>query len=421
MSAANARRADARKSGRVALVAPEACSMGSIAPNRCDFDTPYDHLPVGVMALSKDRRVTIWNRQMENWSGVPRSSIINRTLPEAFNDFDDGNVSERLGRLFDAGTTRSLPAQFEGNVIPLSLPDGSERSQQSTVKLIRGADDASWALFAIQDVSDLAQQLEVLRVSHEESVRAIDRAEAAQRLAERRNEQLAELNRDLEQFAYLASHDLQEPLRTLTSFSTFLQADLGEDLSEEAARDLEHIVAAAGRMRRLIDDLLALSRVSRSEMSWSRTSLKECADDALELLEHRVSACKPTIAGIESLPTVMGDRRLLTQVLEHVLSNAMKFSDPSRPCVITVSAEHGDSKWLIKTFDNGIGIPEQYLSKVFAPFQRLHGADKYPGSGMGLAICKRAIERHGGALWATPNDAVGSCFQFTLPDRQEQP
>jgi signal transduction histidine kinase len=172
-------------------------------------------------------------------------------------------------------------------------------------------------------------------------------------------------------------------------------------------------------MRRLIDDLLALSLVSRSEMSWSRTSLRVCVADALELLNDRVAECTPTIAGADSLPPVRGDRKLLTQVFQHLLSNAMKFADALRPCVIDLSAEHDGSGWLIKTRDNGIGIPEQYLTKIFAPFQRLHGADKYPGSGMGLAICKRAIERHGGALWAVPNESVGSCFQFTLPDHHQ--
>ena len=395
--------------------------MESITINRCDFGVPYDHLPIGVMALTRDRRVTIWNQQMETWSGVPRSGIINRTLSEVFTNFDDGKVAERLRELFDAGWDAALPAQFDGEVVPLTLPDGSERTQETTVVSICGTSEERWALFAIQDVSDLTQQILTLQTLHQDSLLATDRAEAAKRLAEQRNEQLAELSRDLEQFAYLASHDLQEPLRTIDSFSTFLQADLGEDLPDAAARDLEYIVAAAARMRRLIDDLLALSRVSRSEMTWSRIDLKECVDEALNLLEHSVRERKPTILGGESLPAVIGDRELLTQLLQHVLSNAMKFSDPSRPCVITVSAERDNAKWLIKMSDNGIGIPEQHLNKVFAPFQRLHGPGQYPGSGMGLAICKRVVERHGGALWAAPNDTVGSCFQFTLPDRTEQP
>jgi len=252
----------------------------------------------------------------------------------------------------------------------------------------------------------------------EHSIQQTIRAEEAKLLAERRNEQLAEVNGELEQFAYLASHDLQRPLRTLTSFSTFLQADLGDEMPEAARRDLEYIVTAAARMRRLIDDLLALSRVSRSETCRSQTSLKECAEEALEMLESRVAEVAPTIVGLETLPTVTGDRRLLTQVFQNLLSNAMKFKDQSRSLEIRISAEYDGARWLIKTADNGIGIADQHLTKIFAPFHRLHGSDKYPGSGMGLAICKRTVERHGGSVWAVRNTDFGSCFAFMLPDHE---
>lgn len=392
--------------------------MEATALNRSDAESVHDTLPIGVMALTRDRRVAIWNRQMERWSGVPRAGILGRMLGEAFPGFDDAVLSQRLSAVFDCGT----PIELAGPslALPLLLPDGRVRPQQVAVAPMLAANGAAWALFAIQDVSDLTEQIQALHGSAEESVLAASRAEVAMRLTEQRNERLIALNQDLEQFAYLASHDLQEPLRTLTSFSTFLQSDLGDDLPEAAARDLGHIVAASARMRRLIDGLLALSRVSRSEMSWSPTSLRDCVAEALESLEATVAERQPTIVGVGGLPTVRGDRRLLTQVFRSLLSNAMKFTDASRPCVIDVSAERDGAGWLVKTKDNGIGIAEQYLTKVFAPFQRLHSADKYPGSGMGLAICKRAVERHGGAVWALPNETVGACFQFTLPDRRDQ-
>lgn len=393
--------------------------MEATTLNRSDVDTYYDLLPIGVMALTRDRRVTIWNRQMESWSGVPRAGMIDRTLGDAFSNFDDVALSIRLSAVFDMGAPVSLCGQ--SLALPLRLTYGHDRIQQAAVVPIQGTDGARWALFAIQDVTNLTRQIEGLRNLKKESILEANRSEEAKRLAERSSARLDELNRDLEQFAYLASHDLQEPLRTFTSFSTFLQSDLGEDLPEAAARDLEHIVAAATRMRRLIDGLLALSRVSRTEMLWSQISLPACVADALALLEDCVAERKPTIVGVDGLPAVYGDRRLVTQVFQNLLSNAIKFSDASRPCVIDVSAERDGTGWLVKTKDNGIGFAEAYTTKIFAPFHRLHGADKYPGSGMGLAICQRAIERHGGAVWAVPNETVGSCFQFTLPDRQDQP
>jgi signal transduction histidine kinase len=395
--------------------------MEEIEESRSELATRYDSLPIGVMAMARDRRVTIWNRQMESWSGIARSSIVNRTLGELFSNFDDITYSTRLNDVFDMGAPVVLSAQLHGQVIPLSLPDGRDRTHRVTVVPVPGPDGARWALFALQDVTDLTAQIQSFRSFKKDSLVAANSAEAARQLAERQTEQLSELNRELDQFAYVASHDLQEPLRTLTSFSGFLQADLQGQIPEAAARDLEHIVAAAARMRRLIEGLLALSRVSRSEMSWSWTSLQACMTDALELLEHRVTNREPTIVGADTLPTVRGDRRLLTQLFQNLLSNAIKFADTSRPCVIHFSAEQDSAGWLIKTTDNGIGIPEQYLTKIFASFQRLHAADKYPGSGMGLAICKRVVERHGGTVWAVPNETVGTCFRFTLPHTHDQP
>ncbi len=376
----------------------------------------YDLLPIGVMALAKDRQVTVWNQCLENWSGLRRSEVIGRRLGDLFAAYDDSNFSQRLDDVFESGAPVVLSAQFHGQVIPLRLPDGRDRIHQATVTAMLGPDGSRWALFAIQDVTDLALQIQAFRAMREEAIQATNRAETSKQLAERRNEKLAEVNRELEQFAYLASHDLQEPLRTLTSFSTFLRSDLGEDLPENAARDLEHIGSATARMRRLIDDLLALSRVSRSEMSWSKVPLKACVAEAMELLEVRIEECDSKINGTDNLPTVLGDRRLLTQVFQNLLGNAMKFTDASRHSVIDIGAEREEGGWLVSVADNGIGISEPHLEKIFEPFQRLHGADKYPGSGMGLAICKRGVERHGGAVWAKPNTPDGSCFQFTLPD-----
>jgi signal transduction histidine kinase len=395
--------------------------MEAIALDQYDLGSPYDLLPIGVVAFNRRRQVTIWNRQMESWSGVPRSNIINRTLGELFSDLDHVTFSDRLNDVFDHGKCVVLSSQSQGPAVPLNWSGGCTRAQQAVVAPILGPDGDRWALIAVQDVTDLTAQIHALQSSKDDAAQAANRAEEAKRLAERRSEQLAEANRELEQFAYLASHDLQEPLRTLTCFSGFLRADLEGALPETAARDLDHIVSAATRMRRLIDGLLALSRVSRSAMSWSRTSLSRCVSEALESLDVGAYEVKPTIVGADTLPTVMGDRGLLTQVFQNLLSNAIKFSDSSRPSVVRLSAEHDGARWLIKLEDNGIGVSEQYLTKIFAPFQRLHGADKYPGSGMGLAICKRAIERHGGAVSVVPNEPVGSCFQFTLPDSQERP
>ena len=233
-------------------------------------------------------------------------------------------------------------------------------------------------------------------------------------IAEKRAEELSDANQELEQFAYAASHDLQEPVRTLVSFSSFLRDDLGDELSPEAATDLEHITGAAHRMQRLVRDLLALSRASRSALEMAEVALEDCLSDSLDALRERV---QETGARIEQaqLPVVSGDRRLLTQLFQNLLGNAMKFQRGEEPPAITISARRQDSMWLVDVKDNGIGIEQEYADQIFAPFKRLHGMGDYEGSGVGLAICRRAVERHGGRIWVDSRPGDGSRFQFTLP------
>lgn len=375
----------------------------------------YDYLPIGVMALNQQRRIKIWNRSMESWSGLSRAETYDRTLTEVFESFDDSKYSERLEEVFNAGAPVILSAPFHGRLVPLTLPDGRDRIQQTTIIPIPAPRGGRWALFAIQDVTDLAAQLKKIRQMKEQAVQAAKRAEEAKALAERRGDQLIAVNRDLEQFAHAASHDLQEPLRTLVSFSTFLKEDLGGDLPEAAQRDLEHIGEAAARMKRLITDLLALSRVSRGELEQSTVPLQECVSESLAALDVRLRECGAEIVGIEALPSVIGDARLLRQVFQNLLGNALKFVEEGCTPHIEVSASRAGSEWLVEVRDRGIGIEEKYLTRIFAPFQRLHGVDRYPGSGMGLAICQRTVERHGGKIWAEANPEGGSSFRFTLP------
>ena len=242
---------------------------------------------------------------------------------------------------------------------------------------------------------------------------------ASKRVAEKRAEELSEANQELEQFAYAASHDLQEPVRTLVSFSTFLRDDLGDELSQEAATDLEHITNAARRMQRLVRDLLALSRASRSALQMTEVALEDCVRDSLEALRERVTETGARVEQ-EQLPVVSGDRRLLTQLVQNLLSNAMKFQSGKEAPAITIAAQQQDSMWLVEVKDNGIGIEQEYADQIFAPFKRLHGMEDYEGSGVGLAICRRAVERHGGRIWVESKPGNGSRFQFTLPANERK-
>jgi len=253
------------------------------------------------------------------------------------------------------------------------------------------------------------------------SIRNITEVRHAQReLARQRdaleiaNQDLARSNSELEQFASVASHDLQEPLRKLVSFAELLRSDLGGELPERASQDLEFITDAARRMRTLVRDLLTLSRTGTSEMKVRTVSLDACVDRVLESLDLRVSETRAVITR-DRLPDVSGDTTLLEELFQNLLSNALKFVAPGETPRIHVSAEAGpDETWVIGVRDEGIGIDPERANEIFRPFRRLHSIDKYPGTGIGLAIARKAVDRHGGRLWVESRRGSGSHFRFTL-------
>ena len=220
-------------------------------------------------------------------------------------------------------------------------------------------------------------------------------------------------NRELEEFAYIVSHDLQEPLRTLSFFSDSLQNELGDILPAQSRQDLQFITSAAERMQQLVRDLLALSRAGRADLKRERVNLGECVQTALTAISTRL---KETSAVIEvgELPEVFGDRTLLTQLFQNLIGNAVKFVGPQTPHVC-ISAHRQNGSWVIGVRDNGIGIKPEYAQKIFAPFQRLHAQAEYEGTGIGLAICRKVVQRHGGRIWVDSLPGEGAHFQFELP------
>ncbi|HEY3115165.1 MAG TPA: ATP-binding protein [Chloroflexota bacterium] len=241
---------------------------------------------------------------------------------------------------------------------------------------------------------------------------------------EAQSRELARSNADLEQFAYVASHDLQEPLRVVASYAQLIGRRYKGQLDENADRFIGHLVDAAARMQQLINDLLAYSRLGTRGAEFQAVDLEE-------VFEHVTSNLAAAIAETETevthdpLPTVNGDAVQLSRVFQNLIANAIKFRRPEAP-EIHVGAERANGDWQLSVRDNGLGIDPGYFDRIFIIFQRLHGADEYPGSGMGLAISKRIVERHGGRIWVESTPAEGSCFYFTIPadersDRAERP
>ncbi|GMV91482.1 MAG: hypothetical protein AMXMBFR82_12600 [Candidatus Hydrogenedentota bacterium] len=236
--------------------------------------------------------------------------------------------------------------------------------------------------------------------------------ESHAQLLEQANEELRLRNQELDEFTYIASHDLQEPLRKLIAFSDVLQEDMKAGDQKEVVRDLGIIASAAQRMQTLVKDLLALSRSGRQSMSWESVDLAECVALVLDTLEVRIRDERAVVEQ-DCLPTVMGDRTLLAQLYQNLIGNALKFHGDKSP-VIRLTAEETPDGWLLGVSDNGIGIKKEYAEQIFAPFKRLHGRSEYEGTGIGLAICRKIVERHGGKIWVESAPGEGARFKFTL-------
>ncbi len=226
------------------------------------------------------------------------------------------------------------------------------------------------------------------------------------------SEQLERSNRELKDFTHIAAHDLQEPLRKMISFSSLLKCDLGSDLPERAVQDLGYITGAAGRMQNLIQDLLKFSRAGSAALNEGDVPLSECVDQAIDTLSLRVEETGAVLS-VDELPTLKGDRTLLTLLFQNLIGNALKFVS-DRPPNIAVTAGIEDGRLVIGVKDNGIGMDPKYAEQIFVPFRRLHGREQFEGTGIGLAVTRKVVERHGGRIWVESAPGAGSHFKFTL-------
>lgn len=231
---------------------------------------------------------------------------------------------------------------------------------------------------------------------------------------EQLNEELGRSNVELEQFAYIASHDLQSPLQTIITSADLLR--LKYSLDANADRYINQIVDASMRMSQLIQDLLAYSRAGTDTIEFQPTDCKVVLEEALANLDEAISSSGASITYGE-LPTVMAEGTQLMRLFQNLISNAIKFRHPSVPAKIKITAEaQNDGKWIIAVRDNGIGIEPQHFERIFEIFQRLHSSKQYPGTGIGMSICKKIVERHGGRIWLESQLGVGTSFYFTIPD-----
>ncbi|MGD9160350.1 MAG: ATP-binding protein [Desulfobacteraceae bacterium] len=232
-----------------------------------------------------------------------------------------------------------------------------------------------------------------------------------------RTESLERSNKELEQFAYVASHDLQEPLRMVASYTQLLSKRYKGKLDSDADDFINYAVDGVNRMQMLINDLLNYSRLGTRGKDFVMTKLDTVLEKTLRDLKKRIEESEAKVTS-DPLPELMVDGGQIGQIFQNLISNGIKFrgNDPPQ---INISSEKNENKWIFSVSDNGIGIDSEYSSRIFEIFQRLHSKEEYPGSGIGLAICKKIVERHGGNIWIESELTKGTTFYFTIPIQGE--
>lgn len=353
----------------------------------------------------------------------------------------------RVGTL-DAARRALVSTPFHVVLSDLSLPDSrgfdtfvriQEADPEVAVVVLTGNDDERLAVRALNEGAqdylvkgkadgqslvrsmryaierNRSRRLERDNTALEGEIRA---RKLAQEQLERVAAQLEASNRELQQFASVASHDLQEPLRKIVVFGDRLQAKFGDKLGEQGNDYIARMMNAAGRMQTLIDDLLEFSRVVTRARPFVPVDLAEVVREVLGDLEVAIEA-KGAVVDVGDLPTIQADPTQLRQVFQNLISNAMKFQGDGAVPHVAIRAVAtscgGAPGWCLTVRDNGIGFEQQHADRIFAPFQRLHGRSEFSGTGIGLAIVRRIVERHGGTITAEGNPGQGACFTIVLP------
>jgi signal transduction histidine kinase len=310
---------------------------------------------------------------------------------------------------YNLGQWRGIEAleilQADGLDIPVIMVTGALGDVAAAHCIKQGATD-----YVLKDgLARLPEAIRgALRAKRERSLRHRAEADLSKKVDE-----LARSNADLEQFAYIASHDLQEPLRMVTAYTQLLAERYRGQLDDTADKFIGYASEGAERMQVLIQDLLAFSRVGRNGVGSVSVDCNALMDELLLTLEPAIRE-SGTVINRAQLPVVWADRTQVAQVFQNLIANAIKFRGKDSP-VVSVEVEKVDQQWQFSVSDNGIGIAPEYAENIFVVFQRLHARSEYPGNGIGLAICKKIVEHYGGKIWVEPRAGSGSTFKFTLP------
>lgn len=337
-----------------------------------------------LVTIGPDGRITDVNKVTVDVTGVPRDQLIGTDFSDYFTEPE--KAREGYTQVFSQGAVRDYPLTIlhtSGHTMDVLYNASVYMDEDGEVKGV---------FAAARDITERKKAEKKLRETFEDLERS---------------------NNELEQFAYVASHDLQEPLRMVSSYTQLLAQRYKDKLDGDAFDFIQYAVDGAARMQKLINDLLAYSRVSSRGKQPVKADSQIALEEALANLNAAIEESGAVVT-TGDLPEVIADPSQITQVFQNLVGNAIKFRGEEVP-QIHVSAIKGSGEWLFTVKDNGIGIDPKYFDKIFVIFQRLHGREEYSGTGIGLAICKRIIERHGGRIWLESRLGAGTSFHFSLP------
>jgi len=354
------------------------------------FRQTFELAASGIAHVSLDGRFMRVNRSLCEIFGYPQDELVGKTVREISHPADRGST--------DAGRAAVLAGQIESVRLEKRYlrKDGAVVWVDLAIALVRSPDgQPAYEIAIFDDITPRKDAEHALQLAHEELKRS---------------------NAELGQFAYVASHDLQEPLRMVSSYTQLLQRRYGDRLDGDAREFMAYVVDGAARMKQLIEDLLAYSRVGTRGREFHAVASDAPLRRALFNLKSAIDEAGASVS-YEGLPTLEADELQLTQLFQNLIGNALKFRSASVPR-ISIFAKEKETEWEFGVKDNGIGIEPQYFERIFMVFQRLHNKGEYPGTGIGLAICKKVVERHGGRIWVESQLGQGTTFYFTLPKEQ---
>jgi PAS domain S-box-containing protein len=350
------------------------------------FRMLFEQAPLGYQSLDDEGRLVEVNEAWLEMLGYAREGVLGKRFSALLTPADGFRFEERFPRFKAAGATY-------GTEFSMVRRDGEQVDVSIDGRIGYDLDGRfAQAICILTDITERKRAEEEL-----------------QRYAR----ELARSNAELEQFAYVASHDLREPLRTVSSYLELLDERYGNSLDKDGAEFVAYALDGAVRMQELIDALLEYARVSTTGSEFEVVDCQTVLEQSLRDLQSVIKESRAKVSS-EPLPQVMGDEVQLGQLLQNLIGNGIKFRAKARPKIHIGARQEGEER-VFSVRDNGIGLDPQYAERIFEVFQRLHTRDEYPGTGIGLAICKRIVERHGGQIWAESQPGEGATFHFTLP------